>query len=125
MSYEELALKVKESDLYKRTYWSYAIYFILVLLGIMASLYCLTITDNLWWQLLNAVFLAFVSVQAGMIGHDLSHNQVFESKTYNHIGGVLVWGLLGGVSEGGWYDKHTAHHKYVNHEGLSMSITRV
>ena len=122
MSYEELSAQVEVAGLKKRTYWHYLIYFLLVLIGTCASLYFLTLTDALYLQLLNAVFFAFVLVQAGMLGHDLSHQQVFESKRLNDACGIIVWCLFGGLSAGGWYDKHNAHHKYVNHEGLDPDL---
>jgi len=59
-------------------------------------------------------FFAFVLVQAGTLGHDFSHHQVYESKKINQIGGKIMWCFFRGVSEGGWYDKHNTHHKYVN-----------
>lgn len=122
MSYEELSNKVEEAGLKKRTYVHYLVYFILVTLGCVTSIYFLTVTDNLYLQILNGVFLAVVLVQAGMLGHDFSHQQVFDSKKLNRVGGAIMWGLYGGVSEGGWYDKHNAHHKYVNHEGLDPDL---
>lgn len=122
MSFDELASQVKDSGLYKKTYLHYAVYFILVTLGILLSFYWLTVSDSFFMQILNGFFFAFVLVQAGMLGHDFSHQQVFKSRKLNHIGGMLLWGLYCGLSEGGWYDKHNAHHKYVNHDGLDPDL---
>ncbi len=122
MSYEALSLKVAEQGLYKRTYWTYGLNFLLVLFATIASMYTLTISDSVFLQVCNAVFLAIVSVQAGILGHDLSHLQVFESGKINKFCAMVVWGLFGGLSAGGWYDKHNAHHKYVNHEGLDPDL---
>jgi len=122
MSFEELSNRVEAAGLKKRTYAKYALYFLLINLGFVSAWFILQLTDNLWVQLGNGVFFAVVMVQAGMLGHDLSHQQVFESKRLNRIGGIIIWGLYAGLSEGGWYDKHNDHHKYVNHEGLDPDL---
>ena len=114
--------RVREAGLYERTYGRYFVCFGLIMGGIALAFYFLTLTDNVYWQMLNAVFFAFVLVQAGMLGHDLSHGQVFASNTNNNSVGVIMWGLVGGMSEGGWYDKHNAHHKHVNHDGLDPDL---
>jgi len=98
----------------QRAYAYYAIYAALSLSGIVFSYYFLTVTTNIFLQLANAVLLAFFSVQAGMLGHDLSHGQVFRSKGMNLFFGIVVWGLVGGLSEAKWFAQHNAHHKYPN-----------
>ena len=114
--------RVREAGLYERTYGKYIACFLAVFCGIGLSLYVVTLTDNVYVQIVNALFFSFVLVQGGMLGHDLSHGQVFLSKSDNHSWGVIMWGLIGGLSEGGWYDKHNAHHKHVNHNGLDPDL---
>lgn len=114
-SFHDFRTAIRESVLYERRYGYYAIYLFLILCGLAVSLYIVAVTGNLYIQLLNAIFLAFVFVQGGMLGHDLTHQQVFRSVERNRWYGVLVWGLLGGVSAEKWFQKHNNHHKYVNH----------
>jgi len=109
--------EVRHRGYHSRTYGRYALLAIFSFGGIFLSLYFITITDNLLLQILNACFLTFVSMQAGMLGHDLSHGQVFESKSLNRSLGMIVWGLAGGLSEGAWYAQHNAHHEHVNRDG--------
>lgn len=115
--YHKLRTEVRQSGIYRRMYGYYAAYLVLILLGIVAGFYVITLTDTLWVQLLNAIFLATVLVQAGMLGHDLSHGAVFESREKNRLYAKIVWGFLGGLIESMWYTKHTAHHESPNHEG--------
>jgi fatty acid desaturase len=66
-------------------------------------------------NILNAVFFGVLLVQAGMLGHDLSHKQVFHSEAWGRRCALIAWSFVCGLSERGWYDKHNAHHKHVNH----------
>ncbi|MFT5849729.1 MAG: fatty acid desaturase, partial [Patiriisocius sp.] len=122
MEFKELDAQVRAAGLYEPTPVKYIVHFVLATLGVLLSFYFLSVTDNLFLQIANGIFSAFVLVQAGMLGHDLSHGQVFKSEKYNHLGGAFIWGFFGGLSEGGWYEKHNAHHKHVNHEGLDPDL---
>jgi len=122
MNFDELKNTVEAAGLYKRTLGKYFVYTILVLCGVFLALYITTLTDNIYVQILNGCFFGFVLVQMGMLGHDLSHGQVFSSRTKGHFWGTIAWGLFGGLSEAMWYDKHNAHHKHVNHEGLDPDL---
>lgn len=117
MSYEILVEQAKNAGLMRKTYVAYALYTALVLLGIATSIRILMLSDSLIVQTLNALFFGFVFVQAGMLGHDLSHKQVFKSERVNKVMAVIVWCFLCGLSAKGWYEKHNAHHKHVNHVG--------
>ena len=69
-----------------------------------------------WWQLLVAVFLAFVFAQLGFIGHDAGHQQIFRTARASYLVGVLHGNLAIGLSYGWWVDKHNRHHAHPNHE---------
>lgn len=97
-----------------RTYWAYGALCLSLAAGMTISVGVLFVTDIWWVQVLNAFMLGFLFVQIGMLGHDCSHGQVFQSKWANRIGGLLCWSLGVGLSEAGWYQKHNAHHKHVN-----------
>lgn len=116
-AYQALKAAVKERGLMRRAYVYYSVYATIVLTGILSSLYFVTATDSMLLQVLNGVFLGVMSVQAGMFGHDLSHSQVFVSPRLNRFAALVVWGLVGGLSESKWYEKHNAHHEAPNKIG--------
>jgi fatty acid desaturase len=82
----------------------------------------LLITDNLWVQILNAVYLAFVFTQIAFIGHDLGHRQIFRSERKSALLGLVVANLILGISRGWWVDKHNRHHANPNHDDLDPDI---
>jgi len=114
--YEELRREVEALGLLtERRYAYYFLYATLVILGVVISLYLITSTTSPYIQISNALFLGFLFVQAGMLGHDLSHRQVFCSERFNRFFSMFAWGLFGGLSESKWYEKHNAHHRHPNH----------
>ena len=114
-SYEALRAECEAQGLYERTYIFYAVYTLFVTAGIATSILLLFVTDNFFFQIGNSLMLTFFLVQAGMLGHDYSHGQVFKSKRLNRFGGTIILGLLDGISESQWFKKHNAHHVHVNH----------
>jgi fatty acid desaturase len=75
-----------------------------------------------WWQLATAAFLAVTFTQAGLLGHDLAHRQVFRTKRPGEIAGRLIGNLGIGMSYGWWMDKHTRHHTNPNHDDLDPDV---
>jgi fatty acid desaturase len=67
-----------------------------------------------WWQPAVAAFLAVVFAQAGFLGHDAGHRQVFTTRRANDLLGLLCANLLVGLSYGWWIDKHNRHHAHPN-----------
>ena len=86
------------------------------------SIAVLFLTDNLWIQLLNAVYLAFVFGQFGFIAHDAGHRQGFHTTKQNDFFGLLHANLLIGMSYGWWMDKHNKHHAHPNQEDMDPDI---
>ena len=103
-------------------YYSYKILFTLSLLAI--GLIFLLIVDNFQLQLLNAVYLGFVSMQIGLLGHDIGHREVFRSGWRSTVAGFLVGNLLVGWSWSWWVEKHNGHHGHPNHLDLDPDIVR-
>ncbi|MGC5020975.1 fatty acid desaturase family protein [Micromonospora sp. DT47] len=75
-----------------------------------------------WWQLGVAAALAVVFAQAGFIGHDAGHRQIFRSRRANDVVGLAHGNLLIGLSYGWWVDKHNRHHAHPNTEGRDPDI---
>ena len=86
------------------------------------SIVVLFLTDNIWIQLLNAVYLAFVFGQFGFIAHDTGHRQGFHTTKQNDFFGLLHANLLIGMSYGWWMDKHNKHHAHPNQEDMDPDI---
>ena len=67
-----------------------------------------------WWQPAVAAFLAVIFAQAGFLGHDAGHRQVFATRRANDLLGLLCANLLVGLSYSWWIDKHNRHHSHPN-----------
>ncbi len=115
--FEDLVSDVRAQGLLRRSYGHYVLLSLFLAFGFLVSLYLIVATDSWWVQALNGLLFAFLTVQAGMLGHDLSHNQVFASERLNQVLGSLVWSLGCGLSQERWYEKHNTHHVFVNHDG--------
>ncbi len=104
---------VAEKGLLDRQYLHYAakISLHLALLGVGIAV--IILFDQLWVQLLNAVFLANVFAQFGFIGHDSGHRQIFRSGFRNDLV-MLLAGLVTGMTPSWWQDKHNTHHRNPN-----------
>lgn len=83
----------------------------------------LFILDNLFLQLLDAVFLAFVFVQISLLAHDCGHRQFTFKKAWKNDAMILFLGNLSlGVSQQWWIDKHNAHHGHPNQMDVDPDI---
>lgn len=78
-----------------------------------------------WWQLLNAVYLAFVFTQFAFIAHDAGHRQGFKSTKLNDVVGLIHANLMLGMSFAWWNDKHNAHHAHPNQHDMDPDIAMV
>ncbi len=85
-------------------------------LGLLAvSLALLFVLGDTWFQLLNAVYLAFVFVQISLLAHDFGHRQFTFRSPWKNDWLTLVFGnLLLGISRQWWIDKHNEHHGHPN-----------
>ena len=113
--YAELKQLIKQNGLLDRqpTYYAGKITLTLTLLAV--SLTLVLILDNLWFQLLNAAYLAFVFVQVSLIAHDCGHRQFsFRASWKNKWLTLILGNLLLGVSRQWWIDKHNEHHGHPN-----------
>jgi fatty acid desaturase len=119
--YAELKGIIKQQGLLDKQP-AYYTYKILLTLGMLAlSLTFLLFIDNLWLQLLNAAFLAFVFTQIGFLGHDFGHRQIFSDARKNTIGS-LIFTLFVGVSGELWVRTHNQHHANPNNIDLDPDI---
>lgn len=93
-------------------------------LGLLAvSLTLLFVLGDTRFQLLNAVFLAFVFVQISLLAHDFGHRQFSFRSPWKHDWLTLVFGnLLLGLSRQWWIDKHNEHHGHPNQMDIDPDV---
>lgn len=121
-SYAELKRIITAQGLLDRQplYYTYKILSILGMLAI--SVVILFLVSNPWLQMLNAVFLAFIFVQVGLVMHDADHLQIFHSAWKNRVCGIVAGNFLIGVSSGRWTIDHNIHHGSPNKIGVDPGI---
>ncbi len=107
--YAELKRLIKQRGLLEQQPAYFAGKILLTLTLLALSLALVLILDNLWLQLLNAAYLAFVFVQISLIAHDIGHRQFsFRVSWMNDWATLILGNLLLGVSRQWWIDKHTS-----------------
>lgn len=87
-----------------------------------ASIFIFIAVSTPWIRMLDAIFLAVAYIQAGLIAHDITHNQVFRSSKARQFFGIMFWNLFLGASAGFWDKKHSAHHANPNQIGKDTDI---
>jgi fatty acid desaturase len=112
--YAELKQLIKAQGLLQKTVARSVFRILAVQLLFLASLAILLLVHVFWVQCLNALFLAFITAQMGIVGHDAGHRQIFDSLQRNNLVGYLVGNLQIGMSFSWWLDKHNAHHARPN-----------
>jgi fatty acid desaturase len=121
--YAELKRLIKQRGLLDRqpAYYAGKTAFTLGLLAV--SLILLFVLGDTWFQLLNAVFLAFVFVQISLLAHDFGHRQFSFRSPWKNDWLTLVFGnLLLGLSRQWWIDKHNEHHGHPNQMDVDPDV---
>lgn len=97
----------------------YTYRFIILAIFLMLSIISLLSFDLFFFQIINAIFLAFIFGQIGLFAHDIVHRQAWKNKIID----MLVGNLFLGISYSWWHDKHNKkHHRYTNQPGLDQDI---
>lgn len=113
--YAELKRTVKGKGLLDRqpAYYAGKTALTLGLLGVGVAL--LLVSDSPWFQLLNAVYLAFAFGQISLLAHDFGHRQPgFLSPGTNDLITLFLGNGLLGMSREWWVEKHNRHHGHPN-----------
>lgn len=121
-TYAELKRLLKKQGLLDRqpVYYTYriALLFGLFAVGVLFLLF----VHVFWLQLLNAVYLAFVFTQIGLLGHEAGHRQMFHRLWKHDLVSLLGGNLLIGMSYAWWVDKHNRHHSHPNEMDMDPDI---
>lgn len=120
--FAELKQLLKKKGLLDKqpVYYSYriALLFGLLALGVVFLL----VVHVFWLQLLNAVYLAFVFAQIGLLSHEAGHRQMFRHLWQHDLVGLIGGNLLIGMSYNWWLDKHNRHHSHPNQVDMDPDI---
>ncbi|PRY52901.1 fatty acid desaturase family protein [Glycomyces artemisiae] len=100
----------------------YTLRFALVGAVFAAAWTAFALIGDTWFQMFMAVFMALVSAQVALLGHDLAHRQIIRSRAATERVGWLTGNLANGMGYGWWTDKHNRHHANPNHEELDPDV---
>jgi fatty acid desaturase len=117
-----LSRRITGAGLMRRRPVYYAARMSVVALMLIGGWAAFVLIGRSWWQLATAAFLAVAFTQAGLLGHDLAHRQVFRTRKPGDLAGRLIGNLGIGMSYGWWTDKHTRHHNNPNHDDLDPDV---
>jgi fatty acid desaturase len=121
-SYAELKRRVKSKGLLEKqpVYYTYriALLFASLLVGVGALLF----VHLFWVQVLNAIYLAIVSTQIGLLSHEAGHRQMFHHSWLHDLLGLVGGNLVLGMSYAWWVEKHNAHHSRPNQLGMDPDL---
>ena len=120
--YSELLRSMKRSGLLNRRPGRAAVRIAVVGILFAAGWTGFALLGESWWQVAIAGFLALVFTQAGFLGHDAGHRQLFRSRRANDVVGLLSGNLGIGLSFDWWMDKHNRHHAHPNHEDRDPDV---
>jgi fatty acid desaturase len=121
-SYADLKRMIVEKGLLEKQPGFLTYKIIVTFAMLLVSVAMLFLTDNIWIQLVNAAYMAFVFGQIGFIAHDTGHRQGFNTVKQNDFFGLIHGNLLIGMSYGWWMDKHNQHHAQPNREDTDPDI---
>ncbi len=111
---KELDVMIFRDGYMKRQYAFYIYLSLFIFAGLAGSVVGIIFVQGVFLQLLMVGLFTFFRVQAGFLGHDFSHNQVFFRKKLNLIPGYIIWCLIAGLSQDYWMSKHNKHHNHTN-----------
>jgi fatty acid desaturase len=113
--YAELKRAIKKDGLMERQPAYYAGKTALTLGLLAVGVALLFVSGSLWFQMLNAVYMAFVFGQISLLAHDFGHRQpgALSARTNDFVTLLLGNGLLG-MSREWWVEKHNRHHGHPN-----------
>jgi fatty acid desaturase len=96
---------------------------IALLFGLLAvGVGVLLLVHVIWLQLLDAIYLACVFTQIGLLSHEAGHRQMFHRPWLHDLVSLIGGNFLLGMSATWWGDKHNRHHSHPNQLGMDPDI---
>ena len=123
--YALLYQMVKEKGLFEKDIKPY-----LAELGLAFGLYTVMIAiiifspSGLLCLFVTAGIFSLGQVRIGLLGHDATHYQIFDSKKLNHLAAFIMWNLGLGLSHLWWEHQHGLHHDHPNNIDLDPDMDR-
>ncbi|GER90967.1 delta fatty acid desaturase [Dictyobacter vulcani] len=120
--FAELKQMMKKHGLLEKQPVYYA-YRIMLLIGLLVlSVICLFTVHIFLVQMLNAVFMAFVFAQIGLLSHEAGHRQMFHRSWKHDMVSLIGGNLFIGMSYAWWLNKHNNHHSHPNQVDMDPDI---
>lgn len=112
-AYRQLRNRLIREGYFEASKLYYAFKFFSTVALLVASVYFA------WWNnavgtAIGALFLALFWQQCGWLAHDFLHHQVFKTRVYGDMVGLIVGDLFQGFSVHWWKNKHNSHHAVPN-----------
>jgi acyl-lipid Delta6-acetylenase / acyl-lipid (9-3)-desaturase len=112
-AYRELRAKMVTLGLFNSDplYYAYKVLSNLILLSISIRL---AMMNTLMTTFIGAIILGLFWQQCGWLAHDFLHHQVFKTRMYGDLMGIIIGDLFQGFSVQWWKSKHNTHHAVPN-----------
>ena len=98
-----------------RDYGYYALLTVIIVTGMVASLFYIIRLPISAWLVLWSLIFSFFAVQVCGIIHDAGHRAIFRSAALNDVAGEISSHLLA-MGFNPWRIRHNAHHAHTNEE---------
>ncbi|KUF06457.1 acyl-CoA desaturase [Leucobacter sp. G161] len=120
-AYSSISQVARESGLYARAPWFYALVGVGIALGLAATITGSILLGDSWFQLLMAAAFALLFTQIAFLTHEAAHRQILSTGPANdRLARVLAASI--GMSYAWWDSKHTRHHSNPNRVGKDPDI---
>lgn len=120
--YSALKQLMKQKGLLEKQPLYYSLRIALLAAMLIAGVAFLLLVHVFWLQMLDAVYLAIVFTQIGLLSHEAGHRQMFHSAWKHDAVSLIGGNLLIGMSYGWWLDKHNTHHSHPNQVDMDPDL---
>lgn len=112
--YRDLRIKLISMGMYNADPLYYVFKVLSNVAILVAAIVCAVKSDSFFVQMFGACLLGLFWQQSGWLAHDFLHYQVFKSRFYGDMMGILVGNIWQGFSVQWWKTKHNTHHAVPN-----------
>lgn len=113
-AYRELRAKLISAGLFNANPWYYVFKVFSNVAIMIVSVLCAVKTDSFFINMVGAFLMALFWQQCGWLAHDFLHHQVFKTRAYGDLMGILIGNVFQGFSVQWWKSKHNSHHAVPN-----------